>query len=108
MKAPETVLASNLGLITAVIELEGGHLVSILDVGRFWPMPSAKRSSSMSHRCALPRTSAFFFVDDSIVAARSLKCSTTASSTTCNQRLEAWTRLQAVQPTRRRWNAHPG
>ena len=32
VKAPETVLASNQGLITAVIELEGGHLVSILDV----------------------------------------------------------------------------
>ena len=31
MKAPESVLSANQGLITAVIELDGG-LVSILDV----------------------------------------------------------------------------
>jgi two-component system chemotaxis response regulator CheV len=32
VKAPESVLASNQGLITAVIELDGSNLVSILDV----------------------------------------------------------------------------
>ncbi len=32
VKAPESVLSANHGLITAVIELEGGGLVSILDV----------------------------------------------------------------------------
>ena len=32
VKAPESVLSANQGLITAVIELDGGGLVSILDV----------------------------------------------------------------------------
>ncbi len=55
VKAPETVLASNQGLITAVIELEGGHLVSILDVEQILANAFGEPSSSMLLRRACQR-----------------------------------------------------
>jgi two-component system chemotaxis response regulator CheV len=99
VKAPETVLAANQGLITAVIELDNGHLVSILDVEQILAnafgdamivdIPPAKVNEDV----------AVFFVDDSIVARRKIaevldrlgvkhKHATNGA--------EAWTRLQAI------------
>ncbi|MDA0189526.1 MAG: chemotaxis protein [Proteobacteria bacterium] len=99
VKAPETVLAANQGLITAVIELEGGHLVSILDVEQILAnafgeaiivdIPPARVSEDVS----------IFFVDDSIVARRKIsevldKLGVKHKHATNGA--EAWTRLQAI------------
>lgn len=99
VKAPETVLAANQGLITAVIELEGGHLVSILDVEQILAnafgeaiivdIPPARVSEDVS----------IFFVDDSIVARRKIsevldKLGVRHKHATNG--LEAWTRLQGI------------
>lgn len=99
VKAPETVLAANQGLITAVIELEGGNLVSILDVEQILAnafgealivdIPPARVGDEVS----------LFFVDDSIVARRKISevldklCVKHKHAT---NGAEAWTRLQAI------------
>ncbi len=99
VRAPETVLSSNQGLITAVIELEGGHLVSILDVEQILSnafgeavivdLPPARVDPDVS----------IFFVDDSIVARRKItevldKLGVKHKHATNGS--EAWTRLQAL------------
>lgn len=99
VKAPETVLASNQGLITAVIELEGGRLVSILDVEQILAnafgeavivdVPPARVSEDVT----------IFFCDDSIVARRKIaevldKLGVKHKHATNGA--EAWTRLQAI------------
>lgn len=99
VKAPEGVLTANQGLITAVIELDGGHLVSILDVEQILSnafgeavivdIPPARTDSEAS----------VFFVDDSIVARRKItevleKLGVKHKHATNGA--EAWSRLQAI------------
>lgn len=99
VKAPESVMASNQGLITAVIELEGGGLVSILDVEQILAnafgdaivvdIPPAKVD---------PGTNVFF-CDDSVVARRKIaevldKLGVRHKHATNG--MEAWTRLQGL------------
>lgn len=99
VKAPESVLSSNQGMITAVIELDGGQLVSILDVEQILSnafgdaiivdIPPARLNSDAS----------VFFVDDSIVARRKItevldKLGVRHKHATNGA--EAWTRLQAI------------
>ena len=72
VKAPESILSSNQGLITAITELENGTLVSLLDVEQILAnafgealiidIPPAKVDEEVS----------VFFVDDSIVARRKI------------------------------------
>jgi two-component system chemotaxis response regulator CheV len=98
VKAPETVLASNLGLITAVIELEGGHLVSILDVEQILANAFGE-AIIVDVPPRLIRTSACFFADDSLVARRKIvevldKLGVKHKHATNGA--EAWTRLQAI------------
>lgn len=99
VKAPETVMAANQGLITAVIELDNGSLVSILDVEQILAnafgeaiivdIPPARVSDDVG----------VFFVDDSIVARRKItevfdKLGVKHKHATNGA--EAWTRLQAI------------
>lgn len=99
VKAPESALAANQGLITAVIELEGGQLVSILDVEQILSnafgdavivdVPPARVSEDVS----------IFFVDDSVVARKKItevldKLGVKHKHATNGA--EAWTRLQAI------------
>ena len=99
VKAPETVLAANQGLITAVIELDNGHLVSILDVEQIL---ANAFGDAMIVDIAPARVSeevAVFFVDDSIVARRKIaevldKLGVKHKHATNGA--EAWTRLQAI------------
>ena len=99
VKAPESALSANQGLITAVIELPGGHLVSILDVEQILSnafgeaiivdIPPAQMADEVS----------IFFVDDSIVARKKIaevldKLGVKHKHATNG--LEAWTRLQAI------------
>lgn len=99
VKAPETVLAANQGLITAVIELNNGHLVSILDVEQILANAFGEAMIVDIPPARVSEEVAVFFVDDSIVARRKIaevlerlgvkhKHATNGA--------EAWSRLQAI------------
>lgn len=98
VKAPETVLAGNQGLITAIIELERGHLVSILDVEQI--IANAFGEAIVVDLAPIRSSNAnVFFADDSIFARKKIvevldlldvkhKHATNGA--------EAWSRLQAI------------
>lgn len=99
VKAPETVLAANQGLITAVIELEGGHLVSILDVEQILANAFGEAVIIDIAPARVDEDVSIFFVDDSIVARKKIaevldKLGVKHKHATNG--LEAWTRLQAI------------
>jgi two-component system, chemotaxis family, chemotaxis protein CheV len=99
VKAPETVLASNQGLITAVIELEGGHLVSILDVEQILANAFGEAVIVDVPPARVAEEVSIFFVDDSVVARRKItevldKLGVKHKHATNGA--EAWTRLQAI------------
>jgi two-component system chemotaxis response regulator CheV len=72
VKAPETVLAANQGLITAVIELDSGHLVSILDVEQILANAFGEAIIVDIPPAQLSEDVTVFFVDDSVVARRKI------------------------------------
>lgn len=99
VKAPETVLASNQGLITAVIELEEGHLVSILDVEQILANAFGEAIIVDIPPARVETESSVFFVDDSLVARKKItevldKLGIKHKHATNG--MEAWTRLQAI------------
>ena len=99
VRAPETVLASNQGLITAVIELEGGHLVSILDVEQILANAFGEAVIVDVPPVRTQEEVSIFFVDDSIVARRKItevldKLGVKHKHATNGA--EGWTRLQAI------------
>ncbi|HJW02141.1 MAG TPA: chemotaxis protein [Azospira sp.] len=99
VKAPETVLAANQGLITAVIELEGGHLVSILDVEQILANAFGEAVIIDIQPARVEEDVSIFFVDDSIVARK--KISEVLDRLGVKHKhatngMEAWTRLQAI------------
>jgi two-component system chemotaxis response regulator CheV len=99
VKAPESVLSANQGLITAVIELEGGHLVSILDVEQILANAFGEAIIVDIPPAHVDSDVGVFFVDDSIVARRKItevleKLGVKHKHATNG--LEAWTRLQAI------------
>lgn len=99
VKAPETVLAANQGLITAVIELDSGHLVSILDVEQILANAFGEAMVVDIPPARVTEEVAVFFADDSIVARRKIvevldKLGVKHKHATNG--VEAWTRLQAI------------
>lgn len=99
VKAPETVLAANQGLITAVIELEGGHLVSILDVEQILANAFGEAIIIDIAPARVNDDISVFFADDSIVARRKIsevldKLGVKHKHATNGA--EAWSRLQAI------------
>ena len=99
VKAPETVLSANQGLITAVIELEGGHLVSILDVEQILANAFGEAVIVDVPPVRTAEDVGIFFVDDSIVARR--KITEVLDKLGVNHKhatngAEGWTRLQAI------------
>jgi len=99
VKAPETVLSANKGLITAVIELEGGHLVSILDVEQILANAFGEAVIVDVPPVRTAEDVGIFFVDDSIVARRKItevldKLGVKHKHATNGA--EGWTRLQAI------------
>lgn len=97
VKAPESMVASNQGLITAVIELDNGHLVSIIDVEQI--LANAFGEAVIVEVAPMRGSGNVFFADDSVVARRQIsevldqlgirhKHATNGA--------EAWTRLQAI------------
>jgi len=99
VKAPESVLSANQGLITAVIELEGGGLVSILDVEQILANAFGEAMIVDIPPARVDPDTSVFFVDDSIVARRKIsevldKLGVRHKHATNG--LEAWTRLQGI------------
>jgi two-component system chemotaxis response regulator CheV len=99
VKAPESVLATNQGLITAVIELEGGGLVSILDVEQILANAFGEAMIVDIQPAKVAPDTSVFFVDDSIVARRKIaevldKLGVRHKHATNG--MEAWTRLQGI------------
>ncbi len=99
VKAPEGVLTANQGLITAVIELEGGNLVSILDVEQILSNAFGEAMIVDIPPARMDGDASVFFVDDSIVARRKI---TEVLEKLCVKHkhatngAEAWNRLQAI------------
>lgn len=99
VKAPETLLSANQGLISAVIELPGGNLVSILDVEQILSNAFGEAVIVDIPPAQLAEEISIFFVDDSIVARKKItevldKLGVKHKHATNG--LEAWTRLQAI------------
>lgn len=72
VKAPESVLVANQGLISAVIELEGGHLVSILDVEQILANAFGEAVVVDIAPASVEEDTTVFFADDSIVARKKI------------------------------------
>ncbi|NHC07206.1 two-component system chemotaxis response regulator CheV [Azonexus fungiphilus] len=99
VKAPESVLTANHGLITAVIELEGGGLVSILDVEQILANAFGEAMIVDILPARVDPDTSVFFVDDSVVARRKIsevldKLGVRHKHATNG--MEAWTRLQGI------------
>jgi two-component system chemotaxis response regulator CheV len=99
VKAPESVLSANQGLITAVIELEDGGLVSILDVEQILANAFGEVMIVDIPPAKVDPDTSVFFVDDSIVARRKIaevldKLGVRHKHATNG--MEAWTRLQGI------------
>lgn len=99
VKAPESILNANQGLITAVIELESGNLVSILDVEQILANAFGEAVIVDIAPAQVRENVSVFFVDDSIVARKKIsevldKLGVRHKHATNGA--EAWTRLQAI------------
>lgn len=99
VKAPESVLTANHGLITAVIELDGGGLVSILDVEQILANAFGEAMIVDISPARVDPDTSIFFVDDSIVARRKIaevldRLGVRHKHATNG--MEAWTRLQGI------------
>lgn len=99
VKAPESVLSANQGLITAVIDLDDGGLVSILDVEQILANAFGEAMIVDIPPARVDGDVSVFFVDDSIVARRKIsevldKLGVRHKHATNG--MEAWTRLQGI------------
>ncbi|MDR1351348.1 MAG: chemotaxis protein [Zoogloeaceae bacterium] len=99
VKAPESVLSANQGLITAVIELNDGHLVSILDVEQILSNAFGEAIIVDVQPARVKEDTNVFFADDSIVARKKIAevlDKLGVKHKHANNGAEAWTRLQAI------------
>ncbi len=99
VRAPESVLSSNQGLITAITELEDGTLVSLLDVEQILSNAFGEAIIVDIPAAQVADDTGVFFVDDSIVARRKIaevfdKLQVKHKHATNG--LEAWSRLQGL------------
>ncbi|MBV8466471.1 MAG: chemotaxis protein CheV [Burkholderiales bacterium] len=72
VRAPESMLAGNQALITAITELEDGKLVSILDVEQILSSVIGESVVPDIPAVAVDQEKFMFFVDDSMVARREI------------------------------------
>lgn len=99
VKAPESVLNANQGLITAVTELSNGQLVSIIDVEQILANAFGEAIIVDVPPARVDENTNVFFADDSSVARRKIaevldKLGVKHKHATNGA--EAWTRLQAI------------
>lgn len=72
VRAPESMLAGNQALITAITELPGGKLVSILDVEQILSSVIGEPIIPELPRSQIDPDTFMFFVDDSVVARKEI------------------------------------
>ncbi|QKS31138.1 MAG: Chemotaxis protein CheV [Accumulibacter sp.] len=99
VRAPENLLSTNQGLITAVTELDDGKLVSILDVEQILANAFGEAIIVDIPPANVDQEVSIFFVDDSVVARRKItevldKLGVRHKHATNGA--EAWSRLQAI------------
>ena len=99
VKAPESVLSSNQGIISAITELEDGTLVSILDVEQILANAFGEAVIVDIERAQINEDIGVFFTDDSSVARR--KIAEVFDKLGVKHKhaingLEAWNRLQGL------------
>ncbi|MBW7903204.1 MAG: chemotaxis protein CheV [Rhodocyclaceae bacterium] len=97
VRAPETALASNRGLISAIVELDDGKLVSILDVEQI--LANAFGEAVVVDIAPVRGSGSVFFADDSIVARRQITDVLDRLGVRhkhASNGAEAWSRLQAI------------
>ncbi|MCM8610744.1 chemotaxis protein [Accumulibacter sp.] len=99
VRAPENLLSTNQGLITAVTELDDGKLVSILDVEQILANAFGEAIIVDIPPANVDQDASIFFVDDSVVARRKItevldKLGVRHKHATNGA--EAWSRLQAL------------
>ncbi len=97
VKAPESVMYSNQGIITAIVELENGNLVSILDVEQI--LANAFGEAIIGEIKPIQSEASIFFADDSLVARK--KITEVLDKMNVKHKhavngLEAWERLQGL------------
>ena len=99
VKAPETVLTANQGIITAITELDDGTLVSILDVEQILTNAFGETIIGEIEPAKIIEEAGIFFADDSVVARKKI-------AEVCDKLgvkhkhavngMEAWGRLQGL------------
>jgi two-component system chemotaxis response regulator CheV len=99
VKAPESIISGNQGLITAVINLDGGGLVSILDVEQILANAFGEAMIVDIAPARVDPDTSVFFVDDSVVARRKIaevldKLGVRHKHATNG--MEAWNRLDSL------------
>lgn len=99
VRAPESMLAGNQALITAITELPDGKLVSILDVEQILSSVIGEKIIPDLPHAALDSDSFMFFVDDSLVARKeivSVLDKIGVKYHQANNGKEAWDKLQGL------------
>lgn len=99
VRAPETMLAGNQGLITALTELPDGKLVSILDVEQILASVIGEKAIPDIPAVHVEGESFMFFVDDSMIARKeivSVLDKLGAKYYQANNGKEAWDKLQGI------------
>lgn len=97
VRAPESVMYSNQGIITAIVELENGKLISILDVEQI--LANAFGEAIIGEIRPIKNEASIFFADDSLVARK--KITEVLDKMNIKHKhavngLEAWERLQGL------------
>jgi two-component system chemotaxis response regulator CheV len=99
VKPPESMLAGQDGMITAITELDDGRLVSILDVERILVDVLGEKAIPTLPTLDAKMDATIFFADDSAVARKeiiSVLDKLGAKYMQGNDGLEAWEKLQAM------------
>jgi two-component system chemotaxis response regulator CheV len=99
VKPPESMLAGQDGMITAITELDDGRLVSILDVERILVDVLGEKAIPTLPTLDAKMDATIFFADDSAVARKeiiSVLDKLGAKYMQANDGLEAWEKLQAM------------
>ncbi|GAB3264952.1 chemotaxis protein [Chitinimonas naiadis] len=99
VRAPESMLAGNQALITAITELEDGKLVSILDVEAILSSVIGESFVPDIPAVTVDQEKFMFFVDDSLVARKeivSVLDKLSVKYQQANNGAEAWDKLQNI------------
>ncbi|MGQ5523731.1 chemotaxis protein [Chitinimonas sp. PSY-7] len=99
VRAPETMLAGNQALITAITELDDGKLISILDVEQILATVIGETFVPDIPSVSIDQEKFMFFVDDSMVARKeiiSVLDKISVKYHQANNGAEAWDKLQNI------------